>query len=49
MSRTDVLDLVGLCLLALFAFSVWPPLCLAVFGVGALGASWQWSREGQGS
>lgn len=39
MSRTDVLDLSGLCLLALFGFAVWPPLCLLVFGAGMLLAS----------
>lgn len=39
MSKTDAFDLSGLCLLALFGFAVWPPLCLAVFGVGLLAAS----------
>lgn len=36
MSKTDVLDVAGVCLLALFAFAVWPPLCLLVVGVAAL-------------
>lgn len=39
MSKTDALDLAGLCLLALFAYAAWPPLCLAVFGVAFLLAS----------
>lgn len=41
MSKTDVLDLAGLCLLTVFAFAVWPPAALAVFGVGCLAASWR--------
>lgn len=39
MSRTDVFDVSGLVLLALFGFSVWPPAALLVFGVGLLAAS----------
>ncbi len=41
MSKTDALDLAGLSLVGLFAFSVWPPLILLVFGLGALVASWK--------
>lgn len=36
MSKTDALDLAGVCLLALFAFALWPPACLLVVGVAAL-------------
>lgn len=39
MSKSDLLGLTGLCLLAAFGFAVWPPLCLLVFGLGALAAS----------
>lgn len=38
---TTLLDLLGLALIAAFAFFVWPPLTLAVVGVGVLAASWQ--------
>ena len=38
---TTLLDLLGLALVAAFAFFVWPPLALAVVGVGVLAASWQ--------
>lgn len=41
MKVTDVLDLVGVSCLALFAFAVWPPACLAVVGVAALLISWR--------
>lgn len=41
MSKTDVLDLLGVCLLATFAFVVWPPLPLLVVGLAALYASWR--------
>lgn len=41
MLKSDVLDIVGLCLLALFGYAIWEPICLAVFGVGALLMSWQ--------
>jgi hypothetical protein len=41
MSKTDVLDLLGVVLLAGFAFVIWWPLPLAVFGVAALLASWR--------
>ncbi|GGO86640.1 hypothetical protein GCM10011584_09440 [Nocardioides phosphati] len=47
MSKTDVLDLAGLCLLALFGFAIWPPLCLAVFGAGMLLASRELARGDQ--
>jgi hypothetical protein len=33
-----VLEFVGLCLLALFAFAVYAPSCLLVLGLGALAA-----------
>lgn len=36
MSKTDALDVLGVFLLALFAFAVWPPACLLVMGVAAL-------------
>lgn len=39
MSKTDLLDLAGACLVTLFAFAVWPPLALLVFGVALLLAS----------
>ena len=38
------LDILGVFLIALFAFAVWPPLCLLVVGVAALLISWQRSR-----
>lgn len=38
---TTVLDLLGVALLATFAFFVWPPLTLAVLGAAALVASWK--------
>ena len=40
-SKSDALDIAGMCLLGLFAFAVWPPLILLVFGIGALAASWK--------
>lgn len=39
MSKSDVFDLMGVCLLTLFAAYVWPPLALAVFGSAFLLAS----------
>lgn len=45
MAKTDALDIVGLCLLALFGFAIWPPLCLAVFGAGALLASHNFAQR----
>ena len=41
MSLTDVLDLLGVCCLSLFAFAVWPPACLLVVGAAALLVSWR--------
>jgi len=38
---TTVLDLLGVALLAGFAWFVWPPLVLAVVGVAILAASWK--------
>lgn len=40
MSKSDLLDLLGLCCLAMFAFTVWPPLCLLVVGLAALWMGW---------
>lgn len=39
MSRTDVLDLFGACLLTVFGYAIWPPLALLVFGAAMLLAS----------
>lgn len=39
MSKTDILDLLGVCLVTLFAYAVWPPLALGVFGCAVLLAS----------
>ncbi len=33
MTKSDVFDLLGVCLLALFAYSIWPPLVLLVIAV----------------
>jgi hypothetical protein len=41
MSKTDVLDLLGVALLAGFSFFIWWPLPLAVVGVASLFASWR--------
>lgn len=38
---TTTLDLLGLALLAAFAWFVWPPATLAVLGLGALVISWR--------
>lgn len=46
MSKTDVFDLVGLCLVTLFAFAVWPPFAMLVFGAGLLVASRAHVRAG---
>lgn len=43
---TTYLDILGVFLIALFAFSVWPPACLLVVGVAALMMSWRHSRPG---
>lgn len=40
MSRSDVLDLLGVCCLAVFAYAVWPAAALLVFGVAALAMAW---------
>jgi hypothetical protein len=40
-SFTDVLDLLGVACVALFAFAVWPPAALLVVGVAALLISWR--------
>jgi hypothetical protein len=44
MSRTDVLDLLGVASLAVFAYLVWAPLPLLVVGAAALFASWRASK-----
>jgi hypothetical protein len=31
-SKSDLFDLLGICLVALFAFAIWPPLVVGVFG-----------------
>ena len=41
------LDVLGVFLLALFAFSVWPPACLLVMGVAALLISWKLASAGR--
>lgn len=41
MDKSDAFDIAGLSLVGLFAFAVWPPLILLVFGLGALAASWK--------
>lgn len=38
--KTTLLEVLGVLCLAFFAFSVWPPACLLVVGVAALGMSW---------
>lgn len=38
---TDYLDICGVALVTLFAFSIWPPLCLLVVGLACLTASWK--------
>lgn len=48
MSKSDALDIAGMCLLALFGYAIWPPVCLAVFGVGALLMSWQSVQAAEG-
>lgn len=45
---TTYLDILGVFLLALFAFSVWPPACLLVVGVAALLISWKLSSAPRG-
>lgn len=36
MIKSDVFALVGVCLLSLFGYAIWPPLALAVFGLAFL-------------
>lgn len=38
---TTVLDILGILLLAAFAFAVWPPAALLVLGVSSLLVSWR--------
>ena len=42
---TTVLDVVGVVLVAAFAFLVWPPLALLVAGGACLFVSWAWDRS----
>jgi hypothetical protein len=42
---TTVLDVVGVVLVAAFAFLVWAPLALLVAGLACLFASWSWDRS----
>jgi hypothetical protein len=44
MSKTDVLDLLGITCLALFAGFIWPPAALLVIGAAALLMSWRATR-----
>ena len=44
---THVLDALGALALIGFAFLIWPPLALAVFGVLALALSWLRARGGR--
>lgn len=44
MSTTDALDLLALSCVALFAFAVWPPLCLLAVAAGAALLSWKLTR-----
>lgn len=44
MKVTDMLDIVGVAMIATFAGLVWPPLCLLVIGVAALLVSWKAAR-----
>lgn len=44
MSKTDALDLLALGCVALFAFAVWPPLCLLVVATAAVLLSWKLTR-----
>lgn len=43
-AKTDVLDLLGVCCVALFAYAIWPAACLLVMGAAALLMSWRASR-----
>jgi hypothetical protein len=44
---TDVLDILGVVSLAVFAFLIWPPLVFAVIGVILLVASFVRARGGR--
>lgn len=35
------LEVLGVFLIALFAFAIWPPACLLVMGVAAMLISWR--------
>lgn len=39
MTKSDVFDLLGVCLVALFAYSIWPPAVLLVFAIACFAAS----------
>lgn len=41
MKITSLLDVIGAVSLVLFAFALWPPLSLLVFGAACLLASWR--------
>jgi hypothetical protein len=45
---TDLLDIIGGLSLIAFAFLIWPPLALALFGAACLMASWRRTRGGDG-
>lgn len=40
---TTYLDLLGVLTMSLFAFAVWPPLCLLVVALAAFLISWRMS------
>jgi hypothetical protein len=40
MTQSDVFALVGVCLLSVFGYAIWPPLALAVFGIAFLRVSY---------
>lgn len=44
MSKTDVLDILGISCFALCAALVWPPAALLVFGAAFLLMSWRATR-----
>ncbi len=44
MTKSTAFDLLGVCCLSLFAFAIWPPACLLVFGAAGLLASWKESQ-----
>ncbi|WP_418059950.1 hypothetical protein [Pimelobacter simplex] len=44
MKVTDMLDVIGVAMIATFAGLVWTPLCLLVIGLAALAMSWKASR-----